>query len=169
MARQHPLDPGVARRSVMAAVRELDGVGVRDALLECLLAHGVDVAVAEVVMPVLREVGEGWERGEMGVLHEHFVSSSFRGVLGEMLGPLSGQVSRTVVLACPPGELHDLPLELFGAMLHARSWRVVSLGANTPMTARSSSPGCRRSPGSVAAPPSSSPARGRCACRNRRP
>jgi methanogenic corrinoid protein MtbC1 len=135
MARQHPLDPGVARRSVMAAVRELDGVGVRDALLECLLAHGVDVAVAEVVMPVLREVGEGWERGEMGVLHEHFVSSSFRGVLGEMLGPLSGQVSRTVVLACPPGELHDLPLELFGAMLHARSWRVVSLGADTPMTA----------------------------------
>ena len=114
MARQHLLDPGVARRSVMAAVRELDGVGVRDALLECLLAHGVDVAVAEVVMPVLREVGEGWERGEMGVLHEHFVSSSFRGVLGEMLGPLSGQVSRTVVLACPPGELHDLPLELFG-------------------------------------------------------
>jgi hypothetical protein len=39
------------------------------------------------------------------------------------------------VLACPPRELHDLPLELFGAMLHARWWRVVSLGANTPMTA----------------------------------
>ena len=55
---------------------------MREALLECLLVHGVDVTVAEVVMPVLREVGEGWERGELGVLHEHFVSSSFRGVLG---------------------------------------------------------------------------------------
>ena len=135
MARQHPLDPGVARRSVMAAVRELDGAGVRDALLECLNAHGVDLTVTEFVMPVLREVGEGWERGELGVLREHFVSSSFRGVLGELRRPLPAQLSRTVVLACPPHERHDLPLELFGAMLHARSWRVVSLGANTPMSA----------------------------------
>ena len=56
-------------------------------------------------------------------------------MLGELRRPLPAQLSRTVVLACPPHERHDLPLELFGAMLHARSWRVVSLGANTPMTA----------------------------------
>ena len=86
-------------------------------------------------MPVLRDVGDGWERGELGVLHEHFVSSTFRGVLGGLRMPVQGERVRTVVLACPPRELHDLPLELFGAMLHARSWRVVGLGANTPMTA----------------------------------
>ena len=86
-------------------------------------------------MPVLKQVGDAWESGELGVLHEHFVSSSFRGVLGELRMPVQGDQVRTVVLACPPRELHDLPLELFGAMLHARWWRVVSLGANTPMTA----------------------------------
>ena len=86
-------------------------------------------------MPVLKQVGDAWERGELGVLHEHFVSSTFRGVLGELRMPVQGDRVRTVVLACPPRELHDLPLELFGAMLHARWWRVVSLGANTPMTA----------------------------------
>ena len=133
------MDPGVAhdavRRAVMAAVRDLDGATVRDALLQTLLVSGVDATIAEVVMPVLREVGDGWERGELGVLHEHFVSSSFRGVLGELRMPVQGEQVRTVVLACPPRELHDLPLELFGAMLRARWWRVVSLGANTPMTA----------------------------------
>ena len=71
-------------------------------------------------MPVLHDVGELWERGDLGVLHEHFVSSSFRGVLGELRMPVQGDRVRTVVLACPPRELHDLPLELFGAMLHAR-------------------------------------------------
>ena len=134
-----PMEPGVdhdaARRTVMAAVRDLDGATVRDALLQTLLVSGVDATVAEVVMPVLRDVGDGWERGDLGVLHEHFVSSSFRGVLGELRMPVQGEQVRTVVLACPPRELHDLPLELFGAMLHARWWRVVSLGANTPMTA----------------------------------
>ncbi|GAA4403268.1 hypothetical protein GCM10023168_14610 [Fodinibacter luteus] len=125
----------IARRRVMAAVRDLDGATVRDVLLQSLLVHGVDDTVAEVVMPVLRDVGDSWERGELGVLHEHFVSSTFRGVLGELRVPVEGEEARTVVLACPPRELHDLPLELFGAMLRARRWRVVSLGANTPMTA----------------------------------
>jgi methanogenic corrinoid protein MtbC1 len=119
----------------MHAVRDLDGATVRDALLQTLLTAGVDATVTEVMLPVLHEVGEQWERGELGVLHEHFVSSSFRGVLGELRMPVQGERVRTVVLACPPRELHDLPLELFGAMLHARWWRVVSLGANTPMTA----------------------------------
>ena len=99
------------------------------------LVSGVDDTVTRVIMPVLREVGDGWESGELGVLHEHFVSSSFRGVLGELRMPVQAELARTVILACPPRELHDLPLELFGAMLHARGWRVVSLGANTPMTA----------------------------------
>lgn len=119
----------------MAAVRGLDGATVRDVLLQSLLVWGVDDTVTEVVMPVLRQVGDGWESGELGVLHEHFASSAFRGVLGELRMPVEGERVRTAVLACPPRELHDLPLELFGAMLHARRWRVVSLGANTPMTA----------------------------------
>src|SRR5512141_1923518 len=134
-----PSDPGVdhdaARRTVMVAVRDLDGPTVRDALLQALLTCGVDDTVTEIIIPVLHEVGEGWERGDLGVLHEHFVSSTFRGVLGDLRVPVQGDQARTIVLACPPHELHDLPLELFGAMLHARSWRVVSLGANTPMSA----------------------------------
>ena len=123
------------RRTVMAAVRRLDGPTVRDALLQSLLTAGVDATVTEVAMPVLREVGDGWQSGQLGVLHEHFVSSAFRGVLGEFRMPVPGERVRTAVLACPAHELHDLPLELFGAMLHSRWWRVVSLGANTPMGA----------------------------------
>ena len=135
MSSDSHVDHDVTRRTVMAAVRDLDGPTVRDALLQSLLTCGVDDTVAEVVMPVLHDVGDGWERGDLGVLHEHFVSSTFRGVLGELRMPTQGDLLRTVVLACPPRELHDLPLELFGAMLHARWWRVVSLGANTPMVA----------------------------------
>jgi MerR family transcriptional regulator, light-induced transcriptional regulator len=135
MPTHHQLGHGPTRSTVMRAVRELDGATVRDALLQTLLTAGVDATVTEVMLPVLHDVGEQWERGELGVLHEHFVSSAFRGVLGELRMPVEGERVRTVVLACPPRELHDLPLELFGAMLHARWWRVVGLGANTPMTA----------------------------------
>ncbi|MBM6403657.1 B12-binding domain-containing protein [Phycicoccus sp. CSK15P-2] len=135
MTSDSDLDLGETRADVMAATRELDGSAVRDLLLDALLVRGVDATVTQVIMPVLKEVGDDWEAGRLGVVHEHFVSSAFRGVLGELRLPVQGGQARTVVLACPPRELHDLPLELFGAMLHARWWRVVSLGANSPMAA----------------------------------
>ncbi len=128
-------DLDMARARVMAATRDLDGATVREVLLDALLISGVDATVTQVIMPVLKDVGDGWESGRLGVVHEHFVSGAVRGVLGELRLPVHGTQARTVVLACPPRELHDLPLELFGAMLHARWWRVVSLGANSPMTA----------------------------------
>lgn len=135
MGAEQGLDAADARAQLLAAVQELDGAWVREVLANCLHVGGVEVTVADVVVPVLHEVGEGWRSGRLGVAHEHFASSAFRGVLGELRPPAPGSARRTVVLACPPGELHDLPLELFGAMLHGRGWRVVVLGADTPMAA----------------------------------
>ncbi|MEO6789362.1 MAG: B12-binding domain-containing protein [Ornithinibacter sp.] len=123
------------REQLMAAVTSLDGVGVRRAFDRSLQAHGVEDTVVDVAVPVLHEVGLGWQSGRLGVVHEHFASTTFRGVLTELRAPVPDRRDRTVVLGCPPRELHDLPLELFGAMLHARRWRTVSLGANTPIAA----------------------------------
>jgi methanogenic corrinoid protein MtbC1 len=50
----------------------------------------------------------------------------------------------TVSLACPPGELHDLPLLIFGILLNRRGWRVDFFGANTPVAEVID--GARRSP-----------------------
>ncbi|MGL4743253.1 MAG: cobalamin B12-binding domain-containing protein [Dermatophilaceae bacterium] len=132
----HPApDPGEARMRILDAMSPLDGLKVREAVVSFVSAWGIDAVVAEVMVPVLHEVGEGWNAGRLGVVHEHFVSNTFRGVLGELRSAGTSSLGRSVVLACPPDELHDLPLELFGAMLHRRSWRVVALGADTPMTA----------------------------------
>jgi len=125
----------VTRDRVFAAVAGLDGASLRVALERCIEDHGIDATVADVVVPVLREVGVAWRTGRLGVVHEHFASSAFRGVLGQLRARTGRGRARTAVLACPPHELHDLPLELFGAMLGDRNWRVVVLGANTPMAA----------------------------------
>ena len=37
------------------------------------------------------------------------------------------------MLACPPGELHDLALMVFGIVLNRNGWRVDYLGMNTPV------------------------------------
>lgn len=135
MAVQHVVDHDAARATLMAAVRDLDGDAVRKLLARTLRSAGVDSTVALVMVPVLRQIGDAWASGELSVLHEHFASNTFRGVLGHVRARSSSRAERVVVLACPPGELHDLPLELFGALLRARGCRVVTLGADTPLGA----------------------------------
>jgi MerR family transcriptional regulator, light-induced transcriptional regulator len=67
------------------------------------------------------------------VAQEHFASGLLRGRLlglgrgwGLGTGPLA-------VLACLPGEHHELGLIAFGLLLRARGWRIVYLGPDTPL------------------------------------
>src|SRR3954447_21350626 len=103
-------------------------------ILDRLLAVAtVDTLLRDVVLPYLRELGQRWTRGDASIAQEHFASSVLRGRLlglargwGQGLGPAA-------VLACLPGEQHDLGLITFGVALRARGWRIVYLGADTPI------------------------------------
>ena len=105
------------------------------ALLDSLLATTtIDTVLVTVVMPYLHELGGRWERGDASVAQEHFATAVLRGRLlglargwGQGLGP-------PILLACAPGEQHDLGLIAFGLALRGRGWRVLYLGADTPLT-----------------------------------
>jgi DNA-binding transcriptional MerR regulator len=104
------------------------------AILDRLLAVAtVDTLLSEVVLPYLRELGERWLRGEASVAQEHFASSIVR---GRLLGLARGWglgLGPTAVLACLPGEQHDLALIAFGLALRSRGWRIVYLGGDSPI------------------------------------
>ena len=64
---------------------------------------------------------------------EHFASNLLRGrLLGLARGWGSGGGS-LAILACPPGEAHDLGLIAFGLALRAQDWRIAFLGVDTPL------------------------------------
>jgi DNA-binding transcriptional MerR regulator len=116
------------------AIRRLDGDAANRILDESLATLSFDGVARRLILPALQALGEGWERGEVTIGQEHFASNLLR---GRLLGLASGWhagAGRTVVLACPPGEHHDLGLIVFGLALSGRGWRVVFLGANTPIS-----------------------------------
>jgi excisionase family DNA binding protein len=82
----------------------------------------------------LRELGLRWERGEIGVEEEHRVSNALAFEL-DSLRPEIPEDAPLALLACPPGELHDLPLRLVRLTLEWRGWRTDFLGASTPWDA----------------------------------
>lgn len=108
--------------------------GQAHAVFDALLARlSIDALLRDVIVPYLHELGEGWERGEVSVAQEHFASALLRGRLLGLARGWGRGVGPVAVLACAPGEQHDLGLLAFGLALRARGWRIVYLGTDTPI------------------------------------
>ena len=125
-----PIDlPGALAR----AMAEMDESAAQAVLDRLLADFTVETVLRDVVLPYLRAVGERWGRGQATVAQEHFASNLLRGRLANLARGWGNGSGPKALLACPPGEEHDLPLLAFGIVLHRNGWRIAYFGANTPI------------------------------------
>ena len=125
------LEAGAVR--LRTALDDFDETAAQLALDDLFAAFTVEAVLSAVILPYLAELGDRWSTGDATVAQEHFASNLIRGrLLGLGRGWDSGQGPRAV-LACAPGELHDLGLIAFALTLHRRGWRITYLGPDTPM------------------------------------
>jgi DNA-binding transcriptional MerR regulator len=127
--------PLIARLSadLRNALDAFDTQRAHAAFDELLASVSVDAVLRDVLIPYLGELGERWERGQASVAQEHFASNLIRGRLLGLSRDWGSVAGPTVVLACPPGEEHDLALIMFGVAVSRRGRRVLFLGADTPV------------------------------------
>ncbi len=119
-----------ALRQALDAFDEPAAQAVLDRLMSDLSLTAV---LRDVVLPYLTELGERWERGTASVAQEHFASNVIRGRLAGLARGWGNGHGPRAVLACPPGEVHDLALMVFGIVLNRNGWRIDYLGMNTPV------------------------------------
>jgi DNA-binding transcriptional MerR regulator len=118
---------------LVEALDRLDEAAAQHEFDRLLGAVTLETLLGQVLLPYLHALGERWERGEVTVGQEHFASNVLRGrLLGLARGWDLGAGPRAL-LACAPGELHDLPLIVLGLLLRSRGLRVAFLGADTPI------------------------------------
>lgn len=126
-------DPPMLVAQLLDAVTALDEDRAHAVLDTAFVERSVESAIVDVLLPLLRRIGEMWELGRIGVAQEHFASNLLRRRLGALSltwGVGSGPVA---VLACPPGEFHDIVLLSFGVLLGRAGWRIRYLGPDTPV------------------------------------
>jgi len=123
-------DPGAALRQALDAFDEPAAQAALDRLLADL---SVPAVLRDVVLPYLAELGERWQQGTASIAMEHFATNVIRGRLAGLARGWGSGHGPQALLACPPGELHDLALMMFGIVLHQGGWRIDYLGASTPV------------------------------------
>jgi DNA-binding transcriptional MerR regulator len=104
------------------------------AVLDRLVADfSLATTLREIILPYLAELGVRWEQGTASIAQEHFASNIIHGRLAGLARGWGNGHGPLAVLACPPDELHDLPLMIFGIALNRTGWRIHFLGTSTPL------------------------------------
>ena len=122
-----------ARGRLLAAAHAYDEAAVHAILDEALAGFALETVLRELILPALREIGAEWERGKLEVAQEHFATNVVRErllALARLWGRGGGPLA---ILACAPGERHDIGLIAFGLVLRSHGWRILFLGADTPL------------------------------------
>ncbi len=122
-------------RAVAAALAEHDKATAVRTAVEAVTTGAVAIPALyrDVLARILMDTGAAWQGGKVAIWEEHLASATVRTIV-EILYPgvlkvkaAATSSGRTVLLACPPEEGHDLGL------------RMVSTGSTWPAGRRTSS------------------------------
>ena len=125
-------DPADHARLIFEAAARSDAAAV-NRLLDHAFAHDLLTACNLIVQPLLVHVGEAWHAGTFSIGQEHLVTSAVRARLERKLAETRAAVHGRAVLACGPGERHELGLLMLAVLLRADGWDIAYLGPDMPV------------------------------------
>jgi len=89
--------------------------------------------ITNLAAPLIKQIGNSWESGDLTVAQEHFASEILSNFLGNRWRRQNerkpGQIA---ILATLPDESHLLGLQMCAVVLSTTDWKIISLGLDTP-------------------------------------
>jgi len=106
---------------------------ILDALTRDQTPEGI---LADVLLPVQREIGQLWHVGDVSISEERLVSEATRTVMALIVHRYAPPTlaGHTVVAASVAGNAHDIGLRALSCLFRLAGWHTIFLGANTPST-----------------------------------
>ena len=123
------------RDDLARSIRDFDASAAEEVLDTSIARIGVAFTLEDVVMPVLRDLGVGWEDDPSLIASEHFATNTLRPRLHRLLTGVRGAAAPTCVAAAPEPEDHELGVLSAAAVAADLGFRVTYLGSRTPTAA----------------------------------
>lgn len=121
------------RSAAVRAAQRLNAAELHAVLERAAVSLGVPVFLEEVAGPSIREIGHGWQNGTVTVGQEHLATVVFRRILGWIIDTVeAGDEAPRLLVATPPGQMHELGALMAGAAAASEGWDVLYLGADLP-------------------------------------
>jgi methanogenic corrinoid protein MtbC1 len=126
--------PADLARDMGAALETLDLFGADRVLSEAFALHSVETVLFEVVRPAMIHVGDLWHAGAISIATEHLASNHVQGRLRALIRSLpTGAHRHRIIVACAPGEQHEMGALMLTIALRRAGNEVLYLGAATPI------------------------------------
>jgi DNA-binding transcriptional MerR regulator len=123
------------RDGLAHAIRDFDASAAEDVLDTGIARIGVAFTLEDIVMPVLRDLGVGWEDDPSLIASEHFATNTLRPRLHRLLSGVRSASAPTCIAAAPEPEDHELGVLAAAAVAADLGFRVTYLGSRTPTVA----------------------------------
>jgi MerR family transcriptional regulator, light-induced transcriptional regulator len=128
-----PRDVRAAHDELRDALDRFQETAAQRVLERLFVAYSRLAVIRDVLLPYLHEVGERWASNHLTVAQEHFASNFLQARFMAMARGWDHGPGPRALLACPANEVHIFGLLSFGIALHQLGWRIVYLGADTPI------------------------------------
>jgi MerR family transcriptional regulator, light-induced transcriptional regulator len=89
--------------------------------------------IEQVLVPLMRQIGDLWHQGSLRPIHEHMASSVVRSFLGGLRSAYHPEISAPhLVVTTPARQRHELGALLAAATAASEGWQVTYLGPDLP-------------------------------------
>ncbi|MDH5587717.1 MAG: MerR family transcriptional regulator [Nitrospirota bacterium] len=118
-----------ARHLIHAALNQ-DNEAIQRIIANWILQLGLEEALLDILFPLLRSIGELWHQGGISISAENGVSRMVRQQLINALRQDSSMGQEQALIACVPGDYHEIAPLTATLLLQKRGWRATYLGPN---------------------------------------
>jgi DNA-binding transcriptional MerR regulator/methylmalonyl-CoA mutase cobalamin-binding subunit len=121
-------------RELLSTLDPFDRVTFEKRLNGAVAVVPFEEALHGILLPLQEQVGRLWHDGHVNIAIEHYVTKQIQQKIFSAMNQLPvAEFGAKVVVACPPGEEHDIAALAVAYRCRVRGCRVYYLGANVPI------------------------------------
>ena len=133
MAGSVPAKAGDLMAEALVAVENLDAHDLEAVLNKALVDLSKPELRHDLLVPLMQEIGNRWQDGQLRVSHEHMATSivvAFMATINARYRVAPG--APVLAVTTPAGQMHELGALLAASSAYEAGWDVLYLGANMP-------------------------------------
>jgi DNA-binding transcriptional regulator YhcF (GntR family)/methanogenic corrinoid protein MtbC1 len=118
-------------QKLVEALLSFDCIGIEQAISEILAVYSLEIVASKLFLTIIRDFEQQWLKGEISLLAHNYAITTLRSqLIGMMNAATMLSNGSRVMLACAPGDQHEIGLISLALSLRRRGFVVIYFGPN---------------------------------------